>query len=100
MSGIFQWCGEEKMTKYEMVMKIANVFKLPHSHIKPEKGQAVSVSRPLDTELDRTKLSQLGFGQHTPFIQGIFSVLCSWVSMNAELLESVRPYTLPTTAKS
>uniref|UniRef100_A0A1B6KPV6 Methionine adenosyltransferase 2 subunit beta n=1 Tax=Graphocephala atropunctata TaxID=36148 RepID=A0A1B6KPV6_9HEMI len=93
--GIFQWCGEEKMTKYQMVLKMAEVFKIPHSHVKPEMKLGASATRPLDTELDRSRLNQLGFGQHTPFNEGLLDVLCSWVSLNVNLLPDVRPYTAP-----
>lgn len=79
LSGVFHWCGEEKMTKYEMTLKMAEVFKLPHSHVKPDTTQVPSTTRPFDTELDRSRLVQLGFGKHTPFSEGVRDALTPWV---------------------
>lgn len=96
LRGIYQWCGEEKMTKYDMMLRIAEVFKLPYSHVKPDKSKVADANRPMDPELDRSRLTELGFGQHTPFRKGIYDVLSTWVSMNCDLLQSVRPYKLET----
>lgn len=79
LSGVFQWCGEEKMTKYEMSLQIAEMFKLPTSQVKPDVDQVSSTTRPFDTELDRSRLIQLGFGKHTPFSEGARDALKPWV---------------------
>ncbi|KAK3918645.1 Methionine adenosyltransferase 2 subunit beta [Frankliniella fusca] len=82
--GIFQWCGSEILTKYQMVQVMGEVFSLPHVHISkapdPSNGTAQSVSRPYDTQMDRTRLESKGIGRHTPFASGIKSALAAWVS--------------------
>lgn len=67
------------MTKYEMVMKMANVFDLPSDHITANLNPGTSTIRPKDTELDKTVITKLGFGKHTPFEEGIKNVLAPWV---------------------
>lgn len=79
LSGVFQWCGDEKMTKYEMTLQIAEMFQLPTSQVKPEVNQVSSTTRPFDTELDRSRLLKLGFGKHTPFSEGARDALKPWV---------------------
>ena len=34
MSGIFQWCGREPLTKYGMVRALASAYKLHIDHIE------------------------------------------------------------------
>uniref|UniRef100_A0A1B6EB48 Methionine adenosyltransferase 2 subunit beta n=1 Tax=Clastoptera arizonana TaxID=38151 RepID=A0A1B6EB48_9HEMI len=79
LSGIFHWCGDEKLTKYEMVMKMSEVFNLPHSHISANLNPGTSTVRPKDTELDKTTVKKLGFGKHTLFEVGIRQVLTPWI---------------------
>nr|CAD7568677.1 unnamed protein product [Timema californicum] len=58
ISGIYQWCGKETLTKYEMVLQMAGVFNLPHSHITPASDPPAlsSAVRPYDTRLDTTRV--------------------------------------------
>lgn len=80
LSGLFHWCGQEKMTKYHMVLKMAEVFNLPHSHISGDDSSPQgTVARPYDTQLDCSRLTQLGFGTHTPFKEGIHRDLKQWL---------------------
>nr|CAD7199505.1 unnamed protein product [Timema douglasi] len=62
ISGIYQWCGKETLTKYEMVLQMAGVFNLPHSHITPASDPPAlsSAVRPYDTRLDTTRVVGLG----------------------------------------
>ncbi|XP_039299395.1 methionine adenosyltransferase 2 subunit beta-like isoform X2 [Nilaparvata lugens] len=80
LKGIFHWCGNEVFTKYQMVVKMSEVFGLPMDHLTADKSVTSSVTRPFDTQLDTSRLVQLGFGQHTPFTQGINQALSQWVS--------------------
>ncbi|KAL1461068.1 hypothetical protein WDU94_012999 [Cyamophila willieti] len=73
ISGIFHWCGDEVMTKYEMIEHMSDVFTMPMAHVQwvVDIGDKPGVVRPYDTRLDKTRLKALGFGQHTPFKSGI-----------------------------
>ncbi|KAJ1525230.1 hypothetical protein ONE63_010057 [Megalurothrips usitatus] len=83
ISGIFQWCGSETYTKFEMVQLMGEVFSLPHVHVSkapaPDAATSQSVSRPYDTRMDRSRLESRGIGKHTPFASGIKSALAAWV---------------------
>ena len=84
VSGIFQWCGSEVLTKFDMVQVMGEVFSLPHAHISKapvtSEGMSQTVNRPYDTQMDRSRLESLGIGKHTPFASGIRSALAAWVS--------------------
>lgn len=81
ISGIYQWCGKEKMTKYEMVLKMAEVFGLPHDHVIPNlTSNSASTQRPQDTEMFRSRLEKLGFGKSALFKEGIYEVLKAHVN--------------------
>lgn len=81
VKGIYQWCGAEVLTKYQMVQAMAQVFHLPMDHITGvrDAGPSGGVVRPYDTRLDVARLRALGFGQHTPFEKGIEDALKSWI---------------------
>ena len=71
------------MTKYKMVQTMADVFGLPHSHIKPggkpDPNNPPSVKRPYDTTLKRNRCEELGISDHTVFREGIKTELEKWV---------------------
>jgi len=72
--GIYQWCGKECLTKYQMVQVISGELGLSYSHITPNNKKPPtggSSSRPHDVRMDTTKLESLGIGAHTPFKEGI-----------------------------
>lgn len=83
VNGIYQWCGSETLTKFEMVQIMSEVFSLPHAHLSKapvqSDGAAQPVSRPYDTQMDRSLLESRGIGKHTPFTSGIRSALAAWV---------------------
>ncbi|XP_071453076.1 methionine adenosyltransferase 2 subunit beta isoform X1 [Hetaerina americana] len=81
-NGVFQWSGKEALTKYEMVLRMASVFGLPHEHVKPINGPGSGgATRPYDTQLDSTSLVEvLGMTPpHTPFNEGIKACIQTWV---------------------
>ncbi|CAH1722232.1 unnamed protein product [Aphis gossypii] len=78
ISGIYQWCGKEMYTKYDMVAKMAKIFNMSMEQVVPVNGQG-GVKRPFNTQLDVSRLNQLGIGTHTNFEDGIKTVLSSWV---------------------
>lgn len=67
------------MTKYGMVQTIASVFQLPMNHIRPDPNPSQGASRPHNAQLSNAKLEKLSIGTHTPFRDGIESVLSVWV---------------------
>ncbi|XP_046395533.1 methionine adenosyltransferase 2 subunit beta-like [Ischnura elegans] len=88
ISGIFQWSGKEALTKYEMVLKMAKVFGLPHEHVKPVDGPGSGgAPRPYDTQLDSTSLVEaLGTSpKHTPFEEGIKASLSAFQSIRGKI---------------
>jgi len=72
--GIYQWCGLEKLSKWEMCKLINKETGLDIQHIEEVVG-AGGTPRPRDVELDREKLRRLGIEHHTPFIQGVMEDL-------------------------
>ena len=73
--GIYQWCGSEPLTKYQMIEIMADQFGLGCAHIEAVKGPSSGAPRPYDTTMDTSRLSQLGIQYHTPFAEGIKSCL-------------------------
>ncbi|KAJ1127881.1 hypothetical protein NDU88_006274 [Pleurodeles waltl] len=72
VKGIFHWSNNEQMTKYEIACTMADVFNLPHNHLRPITDAPVGpILRPLNPRLDCSKLEHLGIGQRTPFRIGI-----------------------------
>ena len=78
MSGVFQWCGREPMTKYQMVQTMSEVFNLPMVNLKPDKTPSSGAPRPHDTTMMTDKVDLLGAGVHTPFRDGIKACLLKW----------------------
>ena len=79
ISGIYQWCGDEPLTKYKMALAIGEAFGLSTKHLigdatKPAGG----TQRPRDTTMDRGRIEELGIGHHTNFVQGIKDSLQKW----------------------
>lgn len=77
ISGIFQWSGIEKLTKYEMILVMSQIFSLPHAHITP--SSTPGALRPYDPEMDRSRLTELGISHHTNFKDGIKDCLTPWL---------------------
>ena len=77
--GIYQWCGSEPLTKYEMVKIMGKVFKLDHKHVKGVKEPSPGAPRPFDTTMDTSRLLDLYIANyHTPFEEGIRMSLEKW----------------------
>ena len=75
---MYQWCGSEAMTKYDMIKIMADQFGLESAHIKAVKGPSPGAPRPYDTTMDTSRLSRLGIQHHTPFAEGIKCSLDKW----------------------
>lgn len=65
-------------TKYDMVAKMAKIFNMSMEQVVPVSGQG-GVKRPFNTQLEVSRLNQLGIGTHTNFEDGIKTVLSSWI---------------------
>lgn len=61
-----------------MVVKIANIFGMSIEHVVPVNEQS-GAKRPFNTQLDVSRINQLGIGIHTYFEDGIKSALAEWV---------------------
>ncbi len=55
VSGVYQWCGDEELTKYGMVKIMGEQLGLDTSHVvgNAEKPPEGGVKRPRDTTMDR-----------------------------------------------
>ncbi|KAG8228906.1 hypothetical protein J437_LFUL011154 [Ladona fulva] len=85
--GIFQWSGQEMLTKYQMICKMAKVFSLPCNHVTPVDGPgAGAVTRPYDSQMDVSSLVLLfkKIPHHTPFEEGIKECLQPWTTKKAQ----------------
>lgn len=73
VAGVYQWCGSEPLTKYQMVCIIAKTLGLRDGHLSPDREPSKGAPRPYDCRLERGRLEVLGIGQHTPFAEGVKS---------------------------
>jgi len=72
--GVYQWCGFDKLSKWDMCQLIGKELGLDISHLEEVRG-AGGTPRPRDVELDREKLRRLGIEHHTNFKEGILAEL-------------------------
>jgi len=80
VSGIYQWSGQEALTKYGMVREMAALFRLPVQHVRPSRVPPPDgVPRPIDCRMDTARLQELGVAANTPFQQGVYECLLPWV---------------------
>jgi len=79
LSGVWHWSGEEAMTKYQMAQKMATVFGLDASHVKPVDTVDPSITRPHNAHLDTTTLKLMGISKSTSFEEGLKQSFSSWV---------------------
>ena len=70
---ILQFSAEQKMTKYEMSLKLAEILGVPTDHlVKMDTiDENTAVNRPIDSHLDTGRLKELGIN-----VQGVDFV--SW----------------------
>ncbi|XP_037070674.1 methionine adenosyltransferase 2 subunit beta-like [Pollicipes pollicipes] len=82
--GIFQWSGQEPVTKYALVQQMAALFGLPLDHVSACRTPPASgTRRPMDSRLDTSGLRRLGIGQHVPLAQGLHESLLPWAERQA-----------------
>lgn len=73
VAGVFHWCGLEPLTKFQMVLTMAEVLNLGHDHLSPDRDPSQGAPRPHDCRLECGRLRDLGIGQHTRFSEGVKS---------------------------
>ncbi|RWS28372.1 hypothetical protein B4U80_00871 [Leptotrombidium deliense] len=71
VSGIYQWCGNETLTKYAMIQTMAKVFNKNADHIKPDPNPSKGSPRPFNTQMLRSRLQSLGIEKHTEFAKAV-----------------------------
>lgn len=71
VSGVYQWCGLEPLTKYGMVRAIGQAHGLNTDHVSPDPEPSSGAPRPRDCRLEHTRLEKLGIARHTPFAEGV-----------------------------
>jgi len=76
--GIYQWCGLQPLTKYDMIKIMSQVFNLENTHVIGAKKPSPGAPRPYDTSMDTSRLLDLQINYHTPFENGIKSALEKW----------------------
>ncbi len=77
ISGIAQWSGDEPMTKFDIVERIARVLKVD-AKLVAQRTPTDSTPRPRDCHLDSERLEALGIGRRTPFDTAIASLLARY----------------------
>ena len=83
VSGIYQWCGREPLTKYGMVRAMASAFKLDIEHVEGNAEKPpddAKTKRPHDTTMDTSRLEELGIAEHVKFAEGVKDALEKWVA--------------------
>ncbi|CAL1261428.1 unnamed protein product [Larinioides sclopetarius] len=70
-SNIYQWCGSEPFTKYEMACIIAETFGQDHDHLVPVNVASPGTPRPMNCQMSCERLENLGIRRNTRFVDGI-----------------------------
>jgi len=80
ISGVYQWSGLEKLSKWDMVKVVADVAGLEElGHLEEVKEASPGAPRPRDVEMDRSRLLDLGIKHHTDFREGVREALAKWI---------------------
>jgi len=75
LSGIYHFSGDERFTKYEMALVMADFMGIERECLSPDKKGSGGADRPADSRLDTGKLAgEIPFS-NTPFKAGIRPVL-------------------------
>lgn len=75
LNPIYQLSGRETLTKYEMVLVMAEALGLDHSLIFPDPSPPKGAPRPQDCRMDTGLLEDMGYRQSVGFRQGIAEAL-------------------------
>ncbi|XP_065058686.1 methionine adenosyltransferase 2 subunit beta-like [Rhopilema esculentum] len=77
-SGIWHWRSDDKLTKYQMVKIMGEIFGLSTQHITADNNPSPGAKRPFDCEFDCSDLERIGICQRTPFVAGISECLAKF----------------------
>lgn len=71
LTGIYHFSGKQTMTKYQMLLNLADILQLSATHLSPVTEPSQSVKRPRDCTLSCRRLSRLGIASIIEFREGI-----------------------------
>jgi len=76
LSGTWHFAADVPMTKYEMLIQMAELLNASHDHIQPQTTpDPNAATRPQNVQLDTTAIKMMGFLKITPFKEGMKQVL-------------------------
>ncbi len=71
VAGIYHFTGTERMTKYQMLLKMAEILGLSSQHISPQSSPSDLAKRPKDCSLSMARLKSLAIKSEIDFEQGV-----------------------------
>ena len=74
--GTWHWSGNSPLTAYQIALRIANLYKVSHDHIKINNN---TTQLPKNTELNCIALTVMGLGKQTPIDDALSSVIAPFV---------------------
>ncbi|MDH7483528.1 MAG: SDR family oxidoreductase [Spirochaetales bacterium] len=77
----FLLSGEERLTKYEMVLCMARATGRDASHIQPDPAPPAGAPRPRDCLMDTSALKALGWRQSRRFEESMGEILAPWLGV-------------------
>ncbi|WP_076414431.1 SDR family oxidoreductase [Shewanella sp. UCD-KL12] len=75
LSGIYHFSGTETMSKYQMLLRLGELFELSTQHLKPISEPMDSAKRPKDCTLICDRLAKLGIQSEVLFREGALAAL-------------------------
>ncbi|OVE74258.1 hypothetical protein BVX94_00875 [bacterium B17] len=75
LGGVFQFSGDEPVTKADMAKIIGNIAKKDISQLKVDSSGPIGAPRPQDCHLDCSRLEELFELKRTPFEDGLSSII-------------------------
>ncbi|XP_060575004.1 methionine adenosyltransferase 2 subunit beta-like isoform X2 [Ruditapes philippinarum] len=75
IKGIFHWSNNEVYTKYDMAVTMAKAFGISTEHIAPDMSSSSTANRPDNSQLDCSRIENLGINKRTKFSEAIVDVL-------------------------
>ncbi len=82
--GIFQWSGNQPMTKYQMAVSMAKSLGLDHSHIAPDNDPPKGPPRPQNTMMDISAIRNFGIDPQTDFHAAIGRAIAPFFEIQAK----------------
>lgn len=69
--GIYHFSAQGGLTKYQMLLKLGDIFGLTTQHLKPETTPTGAINRPQDCSLSCQRLADLGIVSQLDFATGV-----------------------------